>query len=139
MRTSPFIPICSFVAVVLTALAAFAQSTNATLNGRVSDAQGLAVPGVTVTAASANLQGTRAVVTSDAGDYVITLLPPGLYTVTFELSGFQTQSRTVTLAPTQVLPLNVSLGLATLSEAVQVVGRSADVLTQTAQVAVNLS
>jgi hypothetical protein len=116
-----------------------AQSTTGTISGRVVDAQGLPVPGVTVTAASPNLQGVREAVTSENGDYILTLLPSGTYTITFDLPGFQRQQRTVTLAPTQVVPLAVELGPAALTETVQVVARSSDVLTQTAQVATNFS
>ena len=64
---------------------------------------------------------------------------PATYKVTFELSGFQRQERTVNLAPTQVLPLEVSWGRRRVTETVEVVGRSADVLLQTAQVATNFS
>ena len=129
-----------FVAVMLAiASAASAQSTTGTISGRVVDAQGLPVPGVTVLATSPNLQGTRETVTSENGDYILSLLPSGAYTVTFELSGFGPQTRTVTVAPTQVVPLEVEMGPAALSETIQVVGRSADVLTETAQVATNFS
>ena len=55
------------------------------------------MPGVTVTASAPTLQGTRETVTSDNGDYILPLLPPGVYTITFQLSGFGTVSRTVTL------------------------------------------
>src|SRR5688572_22590680 len=127
------------VGVILTAAPAAAQSTNGTISGRVVDAQGLAVPGVTVTATSPNLQGSRETVTSANGDYILPLLPSGAYTVTFSLSGFDTQTRAVTVAPTQVVPLEVEMGVASLSETVQVVGRSAEVLTETAQVATNFS
>src|SRR5688572_15311860 len=100
--------------------------------------QDLPVPGVTVTATSPNLQGARETVTSGNGDYILTLLPSGTYTLTFELTGFQRQQRTVTLAPTQVLPVEVTLGPAALTETVNVTaGSNADVLTQTAQVATN--
>ena len=55
------------------------------------DCDKLAVPGVTVSVTSPNLQGIRNTVTSQIGDYVVTLLPPGDYTLTFDLSGFQKQ------------------------------------------------
>jgi outer membrane receptor protein involved in Fe transport len=128
--------------VALLALAAIpvgAQSTNGTISGRVVDAQGLPVPGVTVIATSQNLQGSRETVSTENGDYILSLLPSGLYTVVFELSGFGTQTRSVTVAPTQVVPLQVEMGPAAITEVVQVVGRAADVLTQTAQVATNFS
>jgi hypothetical protein len=116
-----------------------AQSTTGTISGRVTDAQGLALPGVTVTAESPSLQGARTTVTSENGDYIITLLPSGTYTVRFEITGFETQQRSVNLAPTQTVPVDATLGVGKLEEVVQVVGRSADVLTQTAQVATNFS
>ena len=76
------------------ALAAFRASAqglpSATLTGHVTQAaQGL--PGVTVTARSPNLQGSRSATTTLNGDYVFNSLPPGEYTITFELSGFQTR------------------------------------------------
>src|SRR6187402_1409195 len=125
------------IMIVVAAGAAMAQATTGTMRGHVGDAQGLALPGVTVTATSPNLQGTRSAVTSENGDYVLTLLPSGSYTVSFELSGFEQQQRTVALAPMQDLPLDVKLGIATLTETVQVVG--SDVIRQTPQVTVNYS
>ncbi len=126
-------------ALLTTAGAAHAQSTTGTIYGQVVDAQALPMPGVTISAESSNLQGIRTVVTSSNGDYLLTLLPPGTYKITFELSGFERQERTVNLSPTQVLPLEMTLGPAALTETVTVVGRSADVLLRTAQVAINVS
>src|SRR5215467_8027349 len=126
------------LAMVLSATVASAQSTTGTISGHVSDSQGLALPGVTVTVASPNLQGVRSTVTSEIGDYVISLLPPGNYTVSFDLSGFQKTEKQVILAPTQTLPVDAVLGPAALTEQVTVVGTPSHVLTQTAQVATNL-
>jgi Carboxypeptidase regulatory-like domain len=124
--------------IALSAGVVRAQSTTGTISGHVSDVQGLALPGVTVNVASPNLQGIRTTVTSEIGDYVVTLLPPGNYTLTYELSGFQKQEKRVVLAPTQTLPVDAVLGPAALTEQVTVVGAPAHVLTQTAQVATNL-
>ena len=121
-------------AVLLSAGLASAQTTG-TISGRIVDGQGLGIPGVTINVESPNLQGIESVVSSSNGDYIVPLLPPGQYTVTFQLSGFERQQKTVSVAPTQTVPLNMTLGPATLAETVNVVGRSADVLTQTAQVA----
>ena len=74
------------------------------------------MPGVTVTVAGPNLQGSLTAVSSENGDYIVPRLPPGTYTVTFELSGFERQQKTVAVAPTQTLPLNVTLGPAALTE-----------------------
>jgi outer membrane receptor for ferrienterochelin and colicin len=127
------------LALVLAPVWVAAQSTTGTISGRVLDSQGLPIPGVTVTATSPALQGARETVTSENGDYILTLLPPGVYAVAFALPGFEPQRRTITLAPTQVVPLAVTLGVAAITETVQVVARSADVLTATALVATNFS
>ena len=66
---------------------AFAAETG-TLKARVLDSDGLPMPGVTVTAKSPNLIGSRMTVTSANGDARIPRLAPGLYTVTAELAGF---------------------------------------------------
>ncbi len=125
------------VALLGVAAGAAAQTTNGTISGHVSDQQGLALPGVTVNASSPNLQGIRTVVTTENGDFVLSLLPSGTYEISFELSGFERVKKLVTLAPTQTLPVDAQMGPAPVTETVNVVGRAADVLTQTSQVATN--
>jgi outer membrane receptor protein involved in Fe transport len=125
------------IAVLIAGRPAAAQTTTGTITGRVVDGQGLSVPGVTVSVQGPNLQGIPTAVSSENGDYILPQLPLGPYTVTFELSGFERQQKTVALAPTQTLPLNVTMGPASITETITVIGKSADVLTQTAQVATN--
>jgi hypothetical protein len=62
--------VCWVVAIVTLLLAAtvIAQSTTGTISGHVTDRQGLALPGVTVSVISPALQGTRTAVTSEIGD-----------------------------------------------------------------------
>ena len=67
---------------------ASAQTTSGTITGRVIDNQNLAVPGVTVTVEAPNFRARCRGVSSENGDYILPQLPPGTYTVTFELSGF---------------------------------------------------
>jgi hypothetical protein len=130
--------VLAVIAAMTVAATAVAHTTTGNISGRVLDVQGAALPGATATAKSPNLQGTREAVTSENGDYILTGLPSGPYTITFSLSGFEPQTRSVVLAPTQVLPLEVKLGPASLSEEVTVTG-SADTLTKTAQIATNFS
>jgi hypothetical protein len=129
----------SAVALFGVAAGAAAQTTNGTISGHVADQQGLALPGVTVNAASPNLQGIRTVVTTENGDFVFPLLPSGTYTISFELSGFERVTKTVTLAPTQTLPVDAQMGPAAVTETVNVVGRAVDPLMKTSQVATNFS
>ena len=123
------------LAVFLAAGVGSAQTTTGTISGRVLDEQGLSLSGVAVNVESPSLQGVASFVTSENGDYLVGLLPPGVYTLTFQLNGFERQKRVVILAPTQTLPLDVVMGLSKLTEDVVVVGNSSGVLTRTPQVA----
>jgi outer membrane receptor protein involved in Fe transport len=111
------------LAVVLLALAATvsAQTTpTGTLTGKVTDPDGLIMPGVTVTANSPALQGPRSAVTSGNGDYVIPFLPAGDYKVVFELSGFTTVERTIRLQVAETTTIDVRLAVGGLAETVTV-------------------
>ena len=98
------------------------QTTNGTVTGRVIDGQGLPIPHVTVAVTSPTLLGDRTTETSQNGDYLVANLPSGTYVLSFELSGFETQKRTVMVSPTQVSPLNIKLGVAAVTENVSVIG-----------------
>ena len=81
---------------ILLALALFAsplaaQETTGKIQGRVVDAQGLAVPGVTVTATGP--QGSKTTVTDTEGRFTIPFLTPGVYVVRAELQGSRRSSR----------------------------------------------
>src|SRR5882672_7698535 len=80
-----------FVAAVLwLPQAALAQS----IAGTIKDTSGSVLPGVTVEAASPVLiEKTRTAVSDGAGQYRLENLAPGLYTVTYTLTGFSTVQR----------------------------------------------
>jgi hypothetical protein len=111
-----------------------AQNPTGTISGRVVDQGGLVMPGVTVTTTSPNLQGSRTAVTSTNGDYIIPLLPPGEYVVTFELSGFKTVTGNVSVAPTETITFDATMTVGGVSERVTVVGNLTNFL-ETAAVA----
>ena len=70
--------------------AMFAQATGGVLTGKVTDASGAALPGVSVTVTNAATGVSQTVVTASDGSYRTATLPAGRYTVTTELSGFST-------------------------------------------------
>src|SRR6185436_8971086 len=75
-------------------LAATARAQEAGFAGVVKDTSGAVLPGVTVTATSPVLiEQQRTATTDAAGRYVITPLRPGVYKVTFTLTGFTTVVR----------------------------------------------
>ena len=80
-----------------------------TLRGLVTDQQDLAVPGVSVTVQSDALQGTRTSTTETDGTYLFLTLPPGAYTVNFQIAGFMTVERTTQVPLGSTVELDVTL------------------------------
>jgi outer membrane receptor protein involved in Fe transport len=77
--------LCALIAsVLLTTSIAFAQSqaTTGNIEGRVTDPNGAAVPGVTVTATNQETALAKSTAADDSGNYRIIFLPPGKYRVT---------------------------------------------------------
>jgi len=110
--------------LLLTSTTALGQQTG-TLTGVVRDAQAAVLPGVTVTVSGESLLGgTRNTVTGAAGSYQFTL-PPGTYTVTFELGGFTPLNREgIIVQVARTARVDVELGVGTLQETVTVSGQS---------------
>ena len=124
--------IALFALVALIAVSAFAQTT-ASLTGDVKT-EGRALPGVTVTISSPNLQGTRTVVTGENGGYQVSGLPPGDYKVTFELSGMATVTKKAKLELSQTARADADMKVASVAEAITVTATAPSVL-ETTQVA----
>ena len=105
-------------------LGAVAQSSS--LVGKVTDESGAAMPGVSISVKSPALRVPQMTAVSGVdGDYHLLELPPGTYTVTFELSGFQTSVRTdIHLTVGFAGRVDVVMKIGELQETVQVSGQS---------------
>ncbi len=84
-------------AALLASVAVAQKIPTGTLTGHVSDGK-LPLPGVTVTVTSPSLEGVRTGASTVNGRYTLDLLPPGTYTVRFELEGFETVEAHVTIS-----------------------------------------
>jgi Carboxypeptidase regulatory-like domain len=122
--------------LMLLAASAFAQTT-ASLTGEATTG-GKPLPGVTVTIASPNLQGTRTAITGDNGGYQFSGLPPGDYKVTFDLAGMATVSRSVRLQLSQTARADAEMKVASVAEAITVTATTPTVL-ETPQVAATIT
>ena len=113
-----------FIAVLLLLLVPAAllsaQTVTAALNGRVTDATGAVLPSSSVTAVNDATGISRGAATNASGDYQISLLPVGTYTVTAEHSGFKKQSQKITLQIGANAAADFSLTVGSVTEIVEV-------------------
>ena len=98
----------------------------ASIVGVVRDTSGAVLPGVTVEASSpALIEKVRSAVTDGAGLYRIENLRPGVYTVSFMLSGFSTVRREgIELTGTFAATVNADLRVGGLEETITVSGEA---------------
>jgi hypothetical protein len=125
----PIVGVAVLAVLVAASGAAYAQgggaSSTGTIQGRVADAQGAVLPGVTVTATSPSMPGVQIAVSSETGNYRFPAIPPGTYQLVYELAGFNPLKREgVEIRLGFTATVNVELGLATLQETVTVTGAS---------------
>src|SRR5687767_13550921 len=97
-----------------------------TLTGTVRDASGAVLPGVTVEAASpAIIEKVRTAVTDGAGVYRIVNLDPGVYSLTFTLTGFsQVKRENIGLSGSATLTIPIDMRVGAVEETIVVTGES---------------
>jgi hypothetical protein len=104
VRRALLLAVCLLISIPM-----LAQSSTGSISGMVTDDSAAALPGVTVSAENLANGATRTVVTNEAGYYQIGLLPPGRYSVTTSLEGFQATRRDLTVNIGTDATLNVTL------------------------------
>ena len=105
---------------VLVPLGIAAQETRGNISGTVRDAQGV-VPGAMVAVTNVDTQVSQTLVTNDSGYFEAPLLNPGNYTVTVQMTGFRTATRTsISLGVGQQLTVPFMLEVGTITEEVVV-------------------
>ena len=113
-----FLPLLAIAIVgAATGSLAFAQTTG-DITGTVTDTSGAALPGVTCTATSPQLQGSRSSITSNSGSYRISTVPPGNYKVVCSLAGFATAEKTATVSLGSTATVNHTLQISQKEEIV---------------------
>ena len=100
----------------VTLITVHAQGATATLSGTVTDPNGALLPGVAVAIISTNQGFQRNTTTNDEGIFIVSLLPPGDYTVKAEHEGFNpAEFRNIILNVNDQRTLNFSLKVGDLT------------------------
>ena len=123
MRRTPLLMFAGAMLAAFVSLptASYAQTATGQITGTVRDASGAVMPGVKVAVTNEQTGLTRQTVSGANGDYVIPLLPVGVYVVTGELTGFKTAIHTaVALTVDQIQRVDMLLAAGTVSETVEV-------------------
>ena len=116
---------CALLVLLAVPAVAMAQQASAIL-GQVRDESGGVLPGVTVSVSSPSLQVKEVTdVTNAQGEYRITPLPIGTYSVSYSLDGFSTMRQEgIRLDLGAQAKLDIMLKVGTLTETVTVSGAS---------------
>src|SRR5436309_2989244 len=147
MRRSPvtraILRVLAALAIVsalgLAPAAAQTGQTFGELVGKVTDAQGGVLPGVTVTLTGPAAMGTPTTTTNIGGVYRFPAVNSGTYTLKFELTGFAPLTRDGIVVPVrQTITVDAQLKVASLQETVTVSGSSPTVDVENTKVGARL-
>jgi hypothetical protein len=99
----------------------YAQSDRGTITGTVTDNSGAVVPHASVVAVNTESGTEFPVATSDTGNYTISSLRPGTYTVSADAAGFKKTTRTgIQVAVATNLRVDVTLEVGSATESLTV-------------------
>jgi hypothetical protein len=125
----------AFLAIATLTQGALAQELRGRIAGVVTDDSGAIVPGVTVTATSPALIQPQTTTSGGDGSYRFQALPSGLYTLTYQLQGFQTVRREgVRVTLNQTFTIDAKLKPASLSETMTITAEAPTVDTSTTSI-----
>lgn len=137
-RSKPFLAVALALFVSLAVLQTWAQTTTTgDIGGVISDPTGAVIPTASVSLRNIDTGGSQTTKSNSAGTYHFSLLQPGNYSVTVTASGFQSITRRVLVSLGADTPANVQLSVSSSTETVEVVGQTATVETEDANLNTN--
>jgi Carboxypeptidase regulatory-like domain/TonB-dependent Receptor Plug Domain len=126
--------------LLMTVREAKAQTLYGSIVGAVTDANGAVVPGAAITATETQTNDTRTTTTNDSGDYQLSTVPAGSYTVTITKAGFRvTESKNILVTINATARVDAKLTVGTQTETVTVAADTAVLETDRIDVHANIS
>jgi hypothetical protein len=122
-------------ALIACGLAAGAQELRGRVTGTVTDNTGAVVAGVAVTATSPALIRPQTTISGPDGTYRFPALPSGLYSISWEMSGFRTVRREgIRVSLNTTLTVDAQMQVASMAEEMTVTAESPVVDTKTTSI-----
>src|SRR5262245_46955154 len=111
--------------ILLAPVRAHGQATEGAVLGAVQDTSGAAISGATVSVSNEGTGATRQTTTGQLGEYVVTSLPLGVYTVSVEAPGFKKAVRThIGITVKARIRMNLALEVGELNQSVEVTSQA---------------
>ena len=122
-----------FVILLFLPVALLAQGYFGTVSGELTDPSGAVVPGAKVVLTDQAKGFTFNTTADRVGRYLFTSIPPGMYTLSVEVSGFQKEVRTnITVNVSENATANLTLRVASATQTVEVQAQSQTLATEDA-------
>jgi hypothetical protein len=119
------------ILLILVASPLFAQSDNTNVSGTITDPSGSAVPKAKVVITNQANDLNRETTTNESGNYSIPTVPPGMYTLTAEATGFKKfETRDNKEDPSVPANISAQLSVGQLSETIEVTATATQLQTE---------
>jgi hypothetical protein len=116
-----------------------AQTVQGVVTGTVFDGTGAAVPKASINLSNVGTSVAQSATSGSDGSYRFTLVPPGMYKLSVKASGFaEKQITEIKVDPSETVPVNVTLAVATASTTLEVEAAAGLVQTATSDLATTI-
>src|SRR5258708_3917335 len=128
------------IVALISLVSVYAPSERGSIRGTIEDATGAVVPGARVTAIHVGTGVETSTRTTDSGNYNIPQLPPGMYSVSVEQSGFKKLvQENIEVKVSGVTALDLRMEVGQLTETVTVVAAAAMLKSETSEVSIDVN
>src|SRR5579871_312557 len=125
--------------LLTTAAAIWAQSVGGTLSGRITSANGAAVPSAAITVTNVNTNATQKALSGPDGTFSVSGLAPGTYRVDVETAGYKrTSQQNIELTATRPASVNITLEAGNVNETVELKGTAPATQSDNGEVSVGI-
>src|SRR5450631_397980 len=137
-RVVVLLTLCIFSLLAVTP--AFSQAVFGSIFGTVTDPQGAAVSGATVTVTDISKGTSDTATTNESGNFSVTHLIPDTYSVTVEVKGFKKyEQKTVSVSADASARVDAQIQLGSENQTVEVTGEAPQLQTDRADIAVTFN